>query len=176
MTDVNMQDKAIEKNIKALNSDNPLVLKETLINIRENGDNVYIPILIDLLLKHKDDDKADLIRSFIADIKSTYLKEIIINCLENKKYEEINKELISICWESAVDFSKHISFFIDLVITSEFNSAFEALTVIENLEGNVEKDIIKEEISKLKSAINTADEARKYLIYETVNLLEARIA
>lgn len=176
MTDVNMQDKAVEKNIKALNSDNPLVLKETLINIRENGDNVYIPILIDLLLKHKDDDKADLIRSFIADIKSTYLKEIIIDCLENKKYEEINKELISICWESAVDFSEHISFFIDLVITSEFNSAFEALTVIENLEGNVEKDVIKEEISKLKSAINTADEARKYLIYETVNLLEARIA
>jgi len=176
MTDTIIQDEAINKNIKALNSDNPLILKDTLVNIRENGNNAYIPVLVDLLLKYKETENADIIRSFIADIKSTYLKEVMITALKDKKYESIHKELTSVCWESAVDFGEHISFFVDMIIGGEFNSAFEALTVIENLESKVEVNTIKEDVDKLKSTISTADEARKYLIYETINILEARIA
>lgn len=166
----------INKNIKALNSNNPLILKDSLVNIRENGHIEYIPVLIDLLIKHKETENFDLIRSFIADIKDTYVKTIIIDALKNDKYKSIKKELISICWESAVDFSEHISLFIDYIIAEDFNCSFEALTVIEHLEGAIDNKIIEEEINKLKMAKNEAEEARRYLLNETINLLEDRIA
>jgi hypothetical protein len=175
MSEINTQEE-INKNIKALNSDNPLILKDTLVSIREKGHSKYIPVLVDLLLKNKDGEKLDLIRSFIADIKDSFIKTSIIDALKDEKYKTVRKELISICWESAVDFSEHMSLFIDIIIEENFNSSFEALTVIENLETSIESNIIKKEIDKLKSAANTTDEARRYLIHETVNLLEERIA
>jgi len=176
MADTNKNSEIIEKNIKALKSDNPLIIKDTLVNIRENGDIAYIPVLIDLLVKYKETESGEMMRAFLADIKENSIKEIIIEKLMSTKYDSIKKELLTICWESAVDFSSHLDIFVSIIINDEFNNSFEALTVIENFEENVEENIISKQLESLKSAISSADESRKYFLHETILLLQSRIA
>lgn len=176
MTDKINNKEIVEKNIKALKSDNPLIMKDTLVNIRENGDNAYIPVLLDCLVKYKDTENGEMIRAFIADIKDSSIKTTIIDSLINNTHETINKELLTICWESAIDFSSHLEIFVSIVLNSEFNTSFEALTVIEHLEGMIEESVIIEQLEILKSAISSAEESRKYFIHETINLLQERLA
>jgi len=176
MTDISKQDEAVVKNIEALNSGNPLFIKNTLVDIRENGHPDYIPVLIDLIAKHKDTELVDIIKAFISDIKDSSIKQILLDSINNDKNVGIKKDLLSICWESAIDFSEHLDLFVDIVINDGFDSSFEALTVIENLDKEISEDIINSNIDRLKAAISDADESKKYVLHETIGVLQKRIA
>jgi len=157
--------------IEKLNSDNPLDLKETLIELREKGDSEYIPLLFDLLLKYHNSNITSTIKSFISDIKDSSLKEILINSIRNEKFKSIKKDLLTICWESRFDFSEHLNLFVDCIVYDDFISAFEALTVIENLNTNITEETKNEQISRLKEAILKADKTKQQLIHDAIHII-----
>lgn len=157
--------------IEKLKSDNPIIIKETLIELREKGDSKFTPLLFDLLLKHHDTNIANTIKSFISDIKDSSVKTSLIECLQNKDFNKIKKDLLNICWESRFDFSEDIELFVDAMINDDFMTAFEALTVIENLEGNITEEVKDSQVNKLKEAILSADETKKQLLHDAIQII-----
>ena len=169
----NKENKAKEKQyiVEKLNSDNPLIIKEILIELRDKGNSEYIPLLFDLLLKHQDSKIADTIKSFISDIKDSSLKEILIASIRNEKFNRIKKDLLTICWESRFDFSSQLNIFVDCLINDDFISAFEALTVIENLNADISEEIKNEQIKRLKEAITDTDKNKRQLIHDAIHII-----
>lgn len=167
------KDNAEEKKIiiERLNSDNPIILKETLLKLREKGDSEFIPLLFDLLLKYTNSNIANSIKDFISDIKDSSVKEFLINSIKTEKYKCIKKELLTICWESRFDFSDHLDLFVDILINDDFIIAFEALTVIENLSANISEEIKIEQINRLKEAILKADNTKQQLIHDAIHII-----
>lgn len=165
------RNEAKQEIIKKLESANPILIKETLIELREQGDSDYIPLLFELLLKHNDTNIADTLKSFISDIKDSSIKNNLVDCLNNENFNKIKKDLLTICWESRFDFSENLSIFVDSLINDDFMTAFEALTVIENLSGNISDEEKSNQINKLKEAISTTDETKKQFIHDAINII-----
>ncbi len=147
-------------------------IDETLTHLREKGKVSDLTPLLDLMVTTTDSEVLNSCIKFWADIKKNMAKPIIMQAITDKKYAAIQKEMVGVCWQSSIDFTDNVSTFVDLMIHSDFETAFEAFTVIENLTGNINEDIIEQEQIKLKNAIASAPEQLKGMMHEAIHLLE----
>lgn len=161
-----------EQNIlHKLSSNNPIIIKETLIELREKGNSKYIPFLFKLLQKHHNSNISTSIKNFISDIKESSIKTTLIACLKDESYNNIKKDLLTICWESRFDFSDNLELFVDILIEDDFITAFEALTVIENLNSDISEVFRNKQIIRLKDAILRSDKNKQQLIHDAIHII-----
>jgi len=82
------------------------------------------------------------------------------------------KALVAACWESNIDCTRFLSFFVLIVIQESFEVALEALTVIEQITGEVTPEKATELIAKVKAGYAAQAETPKAaLLLDCVELL-----
>lgn len=158
--------------ILGLNSTDNKVAIDSINQLRKNGKPEDITLLLDLMISNSSGEIQSVIHSFLADLKNQDSDKIIIEAVGDDKYIAIRKILVSICWETSIDFSKYISTFVDLVIESDFETSFEAFTVIENLTEKISEEIKPAEMAKLKDAISGASPEKKGMIHEAIHIID----
>ncbi|MUP38246.1 BTB/POZ domain-containing protein [Labilibaculum euxinus] len=151
--------------------DNKVVL-DSINQLREEGKPEDITPLLDLMISNSNKEIQSAIHNFLADLKNQDSDKIIIEAIADEKYLTIRKILISICWETSIDFSKYISTFVDLLIVSDFETSFEAFTVIENLTEKISEEIKPVEMAKLKDAISGASPEKKGILHEAIHIID----
>jgi len=160
------------KIISGLKSNDTKVVNESIHQLREEGQLQDIVILFDLLLKQPSEEIKDTILKFLADIKDKKADQIFVNAITEEKYSSIRKEITGICWQSSIDFTPYVSVFVDVLIQSDFETAFEAFTVIENFTSKINEDEKILQQDKLKDAIPVAAEEVKGMIHECIHILD----
>ena len=115
-------------------SANTEIVLATVESLREKGNKEYLPMLFDILISAPEAEVQNAILKLLGTVKDKETIPIFIEVLQNEKYKSIRKEIITTCWQNGLDFSMYMSVFVDLVITESWEIAFEAFTVIENLE------------------------------------------
>jgi hypothetical protein len=153
-----------------LSSDQQIVV-DTIEEIKYSGSSKLLPFLIDLLHSTNNDEVKKKVYSILSELKHSDSIPIIIEAIRNKKYLPEQEMLIRSCWENGLDFTPYISIFVDLVIQGDYMTAFEAFTVIENLEGFISVEDIDNLLSKLEKMLPTALEERKVLISELIQFI-----
>ena len=157
----------IDLNLK----DNKVVI-ENIEKLRAKGSINDLPAILDYLTSPKNAEVEKALYNFLFDIKDPKAVDPIIAAIQNIKYKSIQKKLIEICWQSSLKFAEHIGLFVDLLISGDFEVAFEALTVIENMEENLDPKSKQNEMAKLKDAISTVNEDRKGWLHEAFHIIE----
>jgi len=157
----------IDLNLK----DSKLVI-ENIEKLRAKGSINDLPAILDYLTAPSNPEVEKVLYNFIFDIKDPKAVDPIIAAIQNDKYLPIQKKLIEMCWQSSLKFSKHIALFVDLLINGDFEIAFEALTVIENMEETLDPKSKEQEMAKLKNAISTVREDRKGWLHEAFHFIE----
>jgi len=66
-------------------------------------------------------------------LRNAKAQQFLVDLIGLKQYEKHRKELIMACWESGMNFSKHLIFFAELGANCEYPEAIEALTVIDEM-------------------------------------------
>jgi len=160
------------KIIEGLQSLNIKTFSDSINHLKNEGKTEDIVFLLDLLLVQKTDERKNLILKFLADVKDKRAGKIFMDAISNEKYTSIKKNILSICWESSIDFSEFISTFIDCMIQSDFETSFEAFTVIENLTEPISEEIKQLQQEKLKDAIAISSEDKKRILHEVIHLLD----
>ena len=155
-----------------LSSPNEEVVKETIKEIRDFGNIKILPAVIERFAVEKNESIRKELGKLLMDIKRKEAVDIMFPYVKDDKYRHIRKELLSILWQTRMDFSPYISDLVDLFLSEPFDVAFEAFTVIEYIEQPVDKQIAQENIDKLKLNIQTIDESKKFLLVDLVNLLK----
>lgn len=158
--------------IAGLQSQDQKVVLESINQLREEGKPEDIFSLLNLLLVNYDHEIHSSVLSLLADIKEQKSGSLFIEAINEEKYSAIRKNLVEICWESSIDFTEFISTFVDLLIQSDFEIAFEAFTVIENMAGNISDDAKLFEKSKLKDAIASVSEDKKGMLHEAIHIID----
>ena len=102
--------------------------------------------------------------SLFGELKDKASVEVLMDMIVDNHYLPVRKELITSCWQNGLDFSPYLSQFVDWVIETDMEIAFEAFTVIENLDYLPEADIRENEIIKINRALPTADKLKTYLL------------
>ncbi len=114
-------------------------------------------------MSKKDTNNADLLTLLISSkstreekdealiqLKENKAQDFIMGAIIKTKKPEHKALLISACWETGLDFSKHFHTFIDLIGHENFAVSIEAFTVIQEMETEIEPDLLKKSLTILK--------------------------
>ncbi|GAB4138902.1 MAG: hypothetical protein Fur0041_13980 [Bacteroidia bacterium] len=114
---------------------------------QKNDDKQLFANFIQLLTDSRNHDVRNEVLAVLKKNKST---DLLLELISRKEYQKHRKELVAACWESGLDFSKHLETFVDLALNETFEVCLEAYTVIDNMEGPFEKGDIEKIHNKLK--------------------------
>lgn len=137
-----------------------------------------LPAIIRMLTTITDPGLRSDVITFISDIKNAGAARIIAEALVDPDLQSLRTDLTRACWESQQNFAGHLLLFAHLFITGDYALAVEAFTVIEYtcLEHHVEKGIIEEMLSQLRSSLPDQPEGKRRLTSELINVLQSDLS
>jgi len=136
--------------------------------IKKKGNKLYIPFLIDLLNSQPEKEIEDEIKQLLGTVKDKETIESFIEAIQNEKYKSILKTILVVCWQNGLDFSSYTPVFLDIIINEEWEIAFEAFTIIDNFEYVPEHEVVEIAITKIETALKTANEQKTYFLEEAL--------
>jgi len=139
-------------------------------SLKESGNKSYLPILFELLTQEPEAEIQNEILKLLGGIKDVETIPVFIDALQNKKYASIRKDIVTVCWQNGMDFNDHFEVFTDLIINEEWDVAFEAFTVLENLEHFPPPEKMKGIKLKIARALKSASEQKQYFLEELLRM------
>ncbi|MBE9517861.1 MAG: hypothetical protein IMY68_04795, partial [Bacteroidetes bacterium] len=132
--------KKLRLQIASLRSSNKSAILETLKELRSEGDVSILPELFNLMLIQEDEEILDEIASLLNDLKDKEAAEVLAEAIANPEYELIHTSLVAACWQNGLSYGKHITTFVDVVVSGDYSTAIEAFTVIEEAVGDLKQE------------------------------------
>jgi hypothetical protein len=105
----------------------------------------YVTVLVSSKSSREEKDAA------LIFLKENNSQSFILNAIAKTKNLEQKALLIAACWETGLDFSKDYAIFIDLICHSNFNVSFEALTVIKEMEAEIDTTTFQASLKVFKN-------------------------
>ena len=137
------------------------------------GSLEYIPALLSAFENTKSGEIKRKINNLLNDVKDSKIAPIIVEYLQNEISEDVMSMLLTACWSSGVDYSQYLSVFVQIVLESDYFTAFESLTVIDNMEGVFDNSVLQQYIDKLqKASLETGNSKKRGLLVELISVLE----
>lgn len=157
--------------IAGLTSGSEQKILETVSELEKKGNPLYIPVLIDVLANSDSRQVRKSILELFDNLKDKDSIPYLISAICDVTGKSLQRDLVSCCWKNGLDFSEYLSFFTDLVIESDFEIAFEALTVIDNLSQLPPSDIRNTEIGKIRIALQSSEGMQTELLRQLIAIL-----
>ena len=159
--------------IKDLSSNDLDKVTAALKQMRKHGKKEAIFPLIELLANTSEEETKKEVTNLLYDLKDQTTVENIITAIEDEKFRNIKNILISIFWQSTLDGSQYISLFINEAIKSDYYTAIEVLTVIENFDATFSESEIEDLKYDLDEAISMEENEKINLLISIRNALDA---
>jgi hypothetical protein len=157
--------------VEKLNSGNNNLIFEALKEIKKEGTISIIPHLFDLINENTSDIIKKDIVGLICDIKVQSAAPLLVDAILTRKFGEYTSDVISIFWQSRLDFSKYLPVFVRIFIKEDYQTALEAFTVVEGAIPNMSIEIQKECIDILKTAEESITHMKRPLYEELIKVI-----
>ena len=131
-----------------------------------------ITSLISLLT---DPANKDVKEETLLTLKKQKGGDTLLLAIASPKAQKVRHILVAACWESEINFSKYLPFFILLALDDDYLISLEAITTIENMEGPFVDADVKEAIKKIKAHQKTITTEKAVLLNDLVMKLETFI-
>lgn len=135
-----------------------------------NEKNKDIRLLTELLTdpKHKDVREETLLM-----LKKEEKGETLLKAIAKEENKEIQYKLIAACWESEINMSKYLPFFVLLTADENYLVSLEAITVISEMQGPFEPNHLSEAIQKIKQTKQVLSDEKQVLFNDLLDKLAA---
>lgn len=80
-------------------------------------------------------------------LKEAKAADMLVSAIKKAERPGERALLTCACWETGLDFTGHLLFFVELACSDDFKLAMEALTVVENCEGKVNDEVLAEALN-----------------------------
>ncbi len=104
----------------------------------------YVTVLVNSKSTREEKDEA------LKVLKENNAQAFILNAITKTKNLGQKALLIAACWETGLDFSKDYLFFIELIGSNDFIVSFEAFTVIQEMEAEIDNTTLQSSVAILK--------------------------
>ncbi|MFL5762809.1 MAG: hypothetical protein ACJ77K_02635 [Bacteroidia bacterium] len=101
--------------------------------------------------------------------------EVLLLAIASNKAKAVRSTLVAACWESEINFSKYLPFFLLLALDDDYLISLEAITVIEQMEGPFNDADVNAAIKKIKDFKKNISSERQVLLNDLVVTLETFI-
>jgi len=158
-----------------LYSSDKRAIEQALKSLREDGNIEILKDIFIIYKGYKNTSLGDTIYDFMIDIKCSEAVPVIISAIDNIELKSIRKDLLTLCWQTSLDFSPHFEYFIDVFINSQLNEAFEAFTIIDCFEfQESDTELLENNVKKLMQNTSTISEDKKELLVDLVHVLKEK--
>ena len=113
---------------------------------------MFILPIIEVLCNNKDGEVQNKILHILRHLKNQKAGDIFAENLSKSKFKTFRKDLITVCRMNGLDYSNHLDIFLDLFAKENFETAFEAYTLIMN---SVPNKLAEEKLNTLKQKSET---------------------
>lgn len=154
-------------------SSNTTVVKTALEGLKIIGEpSILHPIILELNTKNHT-EKNSLILEFLACLKDSKARSVMIDLMQQSELKEYQQLLLSTIWNSPLDYTQYLEIFVDLAVKGDFMTTLECLTIIENLEGPFsEKSVMEAQVLLSAYAESNPDKnSQKGMLISEIALL-----
>jgi hypothetical protein len=167
-----MDGKYRSRNLEAsLRSEKTSTVLTALFELKDSGNISFIPILLELLSANPEEQVENEITDILNNLKVQKAVPVLMEAIQNPEYISIRKKIITACWQNGLNYKNQLPVFVDLVIQEEWETGFEAFTVIENMEEYPDKEIIDLAVRKIQDALPGTEGKKKYFLQEILILI-----
>ncbi|MGM0620968.1 MAG: hypothetical protein ACQETJ_07990 [Bacteroidota bacterium] len=167
-----MTNKKLNKKLEAdLFSAQPETVISALNSLKNEGNVHYLPHLFELLNSTPGEKVEDEIIKLLNQLKVSEAATVIADALTQSKYKPIRKTLATACWQNGLDYKDHFLVFLDLVIEEDWETGFEAFTVIDNMDNYPTGEVVEQASDRIHQALKNAGEQKKYFLHEILKML-----
>lgn len=157
---------------ESLKSNDKQLIITAIEDIVEHGDKEILILAIELFCTTNDAEIKSHILSLLFNLKNPEAADVLFSFIADKAYHDQLNDLLIACWECGLDFSIHIEALTNLVISEPFETAFEAVTVIENIDAKLDTELLDKCIAALQKSIKRAGADKKALLESLVVTLK----
>jgi len=166
----NQAEKELIKKLKTGRED---VILQALKEIRESGNSTILPEIM-ALLKNEEltEEIHQAIFNILNDLNEQSSVDVFMKGLAGNEKEDCFHKLIASCWQNGLDYSAYMAYFIDVSLKKDYNSAFEALTVIDENITSLNNKERSDLVSKIDLVKDNIPEDKKALINELQKIIK----
>lgn len=135
--------KAEQKLIEDLSSSMDEIVLKALTKVKDKGTVNVIEPLIDAYFSTENAKIKQEISEILNSLKISTATEALINALDENAHDR-NQLILNALWNSNLDSSKHMNKIMEIAVTGDYLTAFEALTVLDNLDEIIEEEQLTE--------------------------------
>ncbi len=166
-------EKKLKKLVETLNKDNNISITDTIELLRkEKPFEGAIGLLTAFYNKTDDMSIRKTIAGFINDLKDQTACEEVIKEIRKEWKPDTISMLVSSCWQSGLNYSVYSPDLARVFLTSDYVTAIECLTVIEDSIHELSKSLKDEIINIIQESPVSQDNEKKPLIFELISILE----
>jgi len=157
--------------IKDLQSSKTETVITTLKFIATEGNKELLSEVITLLHQTNNKKIQEEIITILENLKDQKSVPILIEAINDEKYIHELSILVSACWKNGLNYEDYVETFVNVFIDENFQIAFDAFTVIDNMdklkENNAGRCLIK-----IENAIKNISSDKRPLLYELTNIIK----
>lgn len=140
----------VAKYIKELSSSDESKVENALEELMVHG-NVRVISAFAEMYANSSKNIQHQILDFLADIRNEDAPNEIVKIIETTKDETVRTAFLSSIWSSSLDYSDHLNVFVKIAMEGRLEDAIECYTIISNMEGPFDEDVLLEAKMNLKS-------------------------
>lgn len=169
----NNREEQLKSQINAIRSGNRSSIMDALKDIRMESNIAILPELFDLLLAQEENEEIiQEVSSLLNDLKIQEAAPLLAEAMDNPTYEPITRILAAACWQNGLAYGKYAATFVRLTISSDYETAIEAFTVLEEAVGDIEPEERVKLVKEIKHGMSGAPEQKRLLLRELVKTIE----
>jgi hypothetical protein len=126
----------------------------------------YVTILVSASSSREEKDEA------LIALKENNAQDFMINAITKTKNLDRKALLIAACWETGLDFSKDYMVFIDLICHENFIVSFEAFTVIQEMDAEIDQLTLK----KALEVLNKCKKGNQVTVNDAKELIKQKLS
>ena len=151
--------------------------KEYATTIVGSSNEVNMPVdsedkITSLISLLTDPSNKDIKEEALITLKKEKGGDLLLRAIASPKSKDKRHILVAACWESEINFSKFLSFFILLALDPDYLVSLEAITTIENMEGPFDEKQLTDSIKKVKDEQKKITTEKSVLLNDLVMTLE----
>ena len=155
----------------SLRSEKTSTVLTALYELKDSGNISYIPVLLELLTTNPVEEVEKEIIYILNNLKVQKAVPVLVEAIQNPEYISIRKKIITSCWQNGLNYKNQLPVFVDLVIQEEWETGFEAFTVIENMEEYPDRETLDLAVRKIQDALPGTEGKKKYFLQEILILI-----
>jgi hypothetical protein len=167
--------KKIKDLVSSLSSADESVQIKAIKSLKVHGNETTIEPLIQLLNRSDSEAVEKEIVDLLNTIKSTAVPSEMAKCLANPDYKSSRQIMMVSIWSSGLDYRPYMGEIANATVQGGLMEAVECITILENLEGELDEDQIMDALLVFKAYLvdtKDSDSSKIDIIREIVMMLQ----